>query len=43
WDDISKLSRIDLLSGRAGSNFDRIIHSGNWKDEVRKKVAAGRL
>ncbi|EOW9868739.1 hypothetical protein ACO2DJ_004636, partial [Shigella boydii] len=22
WDDISKLSRIDLLSGRAGSNFD---------------------
>ncbi|MDF3803827.1 hypothetical protein P3S64_26400, partial [Enterobacter hormaechei] len=29
--------------GRAGNNFDRIIHSGNWKDEVRKKVATGRL
>ncbi|WP_110973710.1 hypothetical protein [Enterobacter roggenkampii] len=43
WDEISKLSRIDLLSGRAGNNFDRIIHSGNWKDEVRKKVATGRL
>uniref|UniRef100_UPI0025A02B5E hypothetical protein n=1 Tax=Klebsiella pneumoniae TaxID=573 RepID=UPI0025A02B5E len=43
WDEISKLSRIDLLSGRAGSNFDRIIHSGNWKEEVRKKVATGRL
>ncbi|WP_242503397.1 hypothetical protein, partial [Klebsiella pneumoniae] len=26
-----------------GSNFDRIIHSGNWKEEVRKKVATGRL
>lgn len=38
WDEISKLSRIDLLSGRAGSNFDRIIHSGNWKEEVRKKL-----
>ncbi|WP_259270838.1 hypothetical protein, partial [Klebsiella pneumoniae] len=25
------------------SNFDRIIHSGNWKEEVRKKVATGRL
>lgn len=43
WDEISKLSRIDLLSGRAGNNFDRIIHSGNWKDEVRKKVATGGL
>ncbi|MFH7116726.1 hypothetical protein ACHWGW_23590, partial [Klebsiella pneumoniae] len=21
----------------------RIIHSGNWKEEVRKKVATGRL
>jgi len=43
WDYVSKLSRIDLLSGRAGNNFDRIVHSGNWKDEVRKKVATGRL
>lgn len=36
WDEISKLSRIDLLSGRAGSNFDRIIHSGNWKRKYEK-------
>ena len=43
WDDISKLSRIDLLSGRAGDNFDRVIHNGNWKDEVRKKIANKRL
>lgn len=43
WDEVSQLSRLDLLSGRAGNNFDRIVHSGNWKDEVRKKVANGRL
>lgn len=43
WDEISKLLWIDLLLGRVGNNFDRIIYSGNWKDEVWKKVVIGRL
>lgn len=43
WDEISKLFWIDLLLGRVGSNFDRIIYSGNWKEEVWKKVVIGRL
>lgn len=43
WDEISQLSRIDLLSGRSGKRFDRVVHIGNWKDEVRKKIEAGRL
>jgi len=38
WQELSKKSRIDLLSGRFGSNFYRVIHRKNWKSEIKKIV-----
>lgn len=35
WEELSKRSRIELLSGRFGTNFDRVIHTGDWKKKVR--------
>lgn len=42
WADLSQRSRVDLLSGRFGQNFDRIIHSVGWKDAVKAIVAEKR-
>lgn len=42
WEELSKRSRIDLLSGRYGTDFKRVIHSSGWKGEVRAIVAAKR-
>lgn len=38
WEELSKKSRIELLSGRFGTDFDRIIHTGNWKDKVKEII-----
>jgi hypothetical protein len=38
WEDLSKLSRIDLMSGRFGSSFERVIHNSGWKDIVKKVI-----
>lgn len=35
WRDISRRSRIDLLRDK-DANFDRIIHSDNWKKEIKE-------
>lgn len=35
WKELSKKSRVDLLSGRFGTNFDRVVHSKGWKTKVR--------
>jgi len=35
WEELSSKSRIDLLSGRYGVNFDRIVHLGDWKSRVK--------
>ena len=35
WKVLSAKTRIELLSGRYGKDFDRIIHSGDWKQKVR--------
>lgn len=42
WEELSKLSRIDLLSGKFGTSFERVIHNIGWKSNVRGIVAARR-
>ncbi len=38
WENLSRRTRIDLLSGNPDS-FDRIIHKEGWKDQLRAMVA----
>lgn len=38
WEEMSKLSRLDLLSGKFGVSFERVIHTGDWKEEVKTIV-----
>lgn len=38
WEELSKRSRIDLLSGKFGTDFERVIHRSDWKDAVRRIV-----
>jgi hypothetical protein len=38
WEDLSKRSRIDLIAGKFGDNFERIVHNSGWKGVVRKIV-----
>ena len=38
WPELSKLSRIDLLSGKYGKDFARIPHLSGWKKDVRSIV-----
>lgn len=40
WEELSQRSRVELLSGRYGENFERIIHTGNWKNKVKETVRA---
>lgn len=35
WEYLSKLSRVDLMSGRFGDSFERIIHTNDWKNNVK--------
>lgn len=35
WEELSKRSRLDLLSGKFGTDFERVIHKQGWKTEVR--------
>jgi hypothetical protein len=35
WKEMSQKSRIDLLSGKFGKSFERIVHTGNWKNNVK--------
>jgi hypothetical protein len=42
WEDLSKLSRLELLRDRRGAGFERIIHRKGWKD-VLKTVIEARL
>ena len=39
WEELSKLSRIDLLSGKFGTSFERVIHNTGWKSDVKTIVA----
>ena len=40
WQELSKLSRLELLRDRRGAGFERIIHRKGWKDEVKREVEA---
>lgn len=34
WEELSKKSRTELLSGRYGDNFERVLHVGDWQTSV---------
>lgn len=38
WKESSRRSRLDLLSGKYGRDFERVIHNPGWKKEVRTIV-----
>jgi hypothetical protein len=42
WKELSKRSRTELLSGRFGTNFERITHGSGWKKQVKDVIAEGR-
>lgn len=39
WEELSKLSRLDLLSGKFSTSFERVIHTSGWKGKVKVIVA----
>jgi hypothetical protein len=39
WKKLSRMNRIDLMRGRAGTDFARVVHSDGWKAEVSRIVA----
>ena len=43
WEELSKRSRVDLLSGKFGDDFERVIHRRNWKSTVCEIVAKRRV
>ena len=38
WEELSKLSRIELLKNRPGFGFERIVHRAGWKDALKKLI-----
>ncbi len=42
WGQLSQRTRVQLLSGRLGNQFDRVIHRPGWQKEVRRLVEAKR-
>jgi hypothetical protein len=38
WKELSQRTRTELLSGRYGTNFERIMHASGWKGQVRAIV-----
>lgn len=38
WEELSKRSRVDLISGRCGTAFERIVHANGWKASVKEIV-----
>lgn len=38
WEELSQKTRIDLLAGRCGDDFDRVVHTPGWEDRVRRLV-----
>ena len=38
WKELSTKSRTELLSGRFGDNFERVIHRSGWKKKVKKII-----
>ena len=42
WQELSKLSRLDLMSGKSSTSFERVIHTSGWKGKVKAVVAEKR-
>jgi hypothetical protein len=42
WQTLSKQSRIQLLSSKDKSGFDRVIHKSGWQKELKRIVKEGR-
>jgi hypothetical protein len=38
WEKLSQQNRLDLISGRLGDQFDRVIHRDGWQEEVKYLV-----
>lgn len=38
WEELSQRSRTELLSGRFGADFERVVHGSGWKGKVRRIV-----
>jgi len=38
WEELSQRTRIDLLAGRCGDDFARVVHKAGWEDRVRRLV-----
>lgn len=38
WETLARRSRIDLLSGRLGDEFDRVIHTEGWETKIRRII-----
>lgn len=38
WEHLSQKSRVELLSGRYGQGFERVVHTGDWKARTRRIV-----
>lgn len=42
WEELSKRSRIDLISGKFGADFERVIHNPGWEEKTEEIVAKRR-
>jgi hypothetical protein len=38
WRELSQRSRTELLSGRFGQNFERVLHNSGWKETVKEII-----
>jgi len=39
WKELSQRTRLELMSGRHGKNFERIVHVRGWKKQAREIIA----
>jgi hypothetical protein len=42
WEELSKRSRLELVSGKYGKDFERVVHTTGWKDAVKNVIQAKR-
>lgn len=42
WEELSKISRLDLMSGKFNGSFERVVHTSGWKGKVKTIVAGKR-
>jgi hypothetical protein len=42
WEELSKISRLDLMSGKFNGSFERVVHTSGWKGKIKTIVASKR-